>query len=217
MKVFIALAFIVNTLFTAPDTFPTTTGTSSLIIPAFSLVYFSSVCGPDIVIWSKPILVITHRSGVMILVQSRRPPMPTSITATSTFWSANSGMPLPCKFEERRVQRLRKRNGGLLQSWPHTLRESFHRWYGYARGNRSDAGKWITRLYSPRLVARQRSYANRNLFPFVPAICIVLNSWCGWPKCSSNLCVVSKPGLYALPPICWNIGALSYKYFKVFW
>ena len=87
MKVFIALAFIVNTLFTAPDTFPTTTGTSSLIIPAFSLAILVSVW-PRYCIWSKPILVITHRSGVMILVQSRRPPMPTSITATSTFWSA---------------------------------------------------------------------------------------------------------------------------------
>ena len=43
MQAFIALAFIVKTLFTAPDTLPTITGMSSLMIPAFSLAILVSV------------------------------------------------------------------------------------------------------------------------------------------------------------------------------
>ena len=84
---FFSLAFMVNTRFTAPWALPITTGTPSLIIPAFSLAIFVSV-SPRYWVWSRPMLVITHKSGWMIFVQSNLPPMPTSITATSTFWSA---------------------------------------------------------------------------------------------------------------------------------
>ena len=68
---------------------PITTGTLCLIIPAFSAAILASV-SPRNMVWSRLILVMTDIIGVMILVQSRRPPKPTSIMAISTFCSAKS-------------------------------------------------------------------------------------------------------------------------------
>ena len=67
---------------------PTTTGTSGLIMPAFSKAISGNV-SPSMSQWSSPILVMTLSSGVMILVLSSLPPRPVSITATSTPRSAN--------------------------------------------------------------------------------------------------------------------------------
>lgn len=63
------------------------TGIPLLMIPAFSPAIFSNVL-PRNWVWSKLILVMIHRSGCTILVQSSLPPSPTSITATSTCSSA---------------------------------------------------------------------------------------------------------------------------------
>ena len=51
-----------------------------LMIPAFSAAILGSV-SPKNCMWSGEMLVITHTSGVMMLVESSLPPIPTSITA----------------------------------------------------------------------------------------------------------------------------------------
>ena len=80
-------AIVSNTIRVSGVVSPITTGTPFLIIPAFSI----AICSSDVPrnwVWSMPILVIIDRIGVMMLVQSRRPPSPTSITAMSTSISA---------------------------------------------------------------------------------------------------------------------------------
>ena len=57
-----------------------TQGTPGFMIPAFSEAMEASE-SPNCAIWSKEMLVITDNNGVMILVESSRPPSPTSITA----------------------------------------------------------------------------------------------------------------------------------------
>ena len=57
-----------------------TTGTPGLMIPAFWAAMASMVF-PSRSVCSRVTLVITETSGVMMLVESHRPPMPTSITA----------------------------------------------------------------------------------------------------------------------------------------
>ena len=59
----------------------------ALIIPAFSRAMASNV-SPNRAMWSKDILVMTEASGWMMLVESNRPPKPTSIMAISTSSSA---------------------------------------------------------------------------------------------------------------------------------
>ena len=59
-----------------------TTGIPGLMIPAFSLA-ISSIVPPSTFTWSRLIGVITETSGVMIFVESSRPPRPTSITLIS--------------------------------------------------------------------------------------------------------------------------------------
>ena len=61
---------------------PMTTGTLCLIIPAFSPAIFASVF-PRNCVWSRLMFVMMDRMGLMMLVQSRRPPSPTSTTAIS--------------------------------------------------------------------------------------------------------------------------------------
>ena len=67
---------------------PTRAGTPCLNIPAFSPAISSRV-PPSNAQWSRAMLVMTERSGMMMFVLSRRPPRPVSITATSTFSSEN--------------------------------------------------------------------------------------------------------------------------------
>ena len=55
-------------------------GTFSLIMPAFCIAMRSKVL-PQRSVWSSATLVITLTTGVITLVESHRPPMPTSITA----------------------------------------------------------------------------------------------------------------------------------------
>ena len=62
---------------------PHTTGTPGFTIPAFSAAICASV-SPRISVWSSPIEVMTLTSGASTLVQSSRPPSPTSTTAHST-------------------------------------------------------------------------------------------------------------------------------------
>ena len=66
---------------------PTTTGIPCLMIPDFSIAMSSSEL-PRNCVWSILMLVMTDKIGMMMFVQSRRPPMPTSITAISTCLSA---------------------------------------------------------------------------------------------------------------------------------
>ena len=66
------------------DTF---TRGGNLVIPAFSVAKDCSEL-PKNCVWSRLILVIIDRIGLMILVQSNRPPRPTSTTAISTCCSA---------------------------------------------------------------------------------------------------------------------------------
>ena len=80
-------AFLSNTGFVSGVVSPITTGTPGLIMPAFSPAISSSVF-PKNCVWSKLMLVMTQSSGVMMFVQSSRPPSPTSTTAMSTFFSA---------------------------------------------------------------------------------------------------------------------------------
>ena len=54
--------YMVNTRLTLPLALPMTTGTPSLIMPAFSLAIFVRVF-PRYCMWSKLILVMTHKSG----------------------------------------------------------------------------------------------------------------------------------------------------------
>ena len=62
---------------------PITTGICCFMIPAFSPAIRASVL-PRNCMWSKLMLVISDNIGVIMFVQSRRPPSPTSMTATST-------------------------------------------------------------------------------------------------------------------------------------
>ena len=55
----------------------------SLMMPAL-LEATSSMVSPSQAAWSKPMGVITSTSPGTTLVQSQVPPMPTSMTATST-------------------------------------------------------------------------------------------------------------------------------------
>ena len=84
---FISLAFAVKTGAVSSWYSLITTGTFCLIIPAFSKAILGNV-SPKISVWSLEILVIRETSGMIILVESKRPPKPTSITAISTFSSA---------------------------------------------------------------------------------------------------------------------------------
>ena len=79
-----SLAAFSKTGFVSRHGSPTITGTSSLMIPAFSKAIFSGV-SPRIFIWSQPMLVITDSSRVIIFVLSSRPPRPVSMIAMSTF------------------------------------------------------------------------------------------------------------------------------------
>ncbi len=67
---------------------PTTTRLPGLMMPALSRAMSSRV-GPSTSVWSKLTLVRTATSASTTLVQSQRPPKPTSTTATSTASSAN--------------------------------------------------------------------------------------------------------------------------------
>ena len=65
---------------------PVTTGTPGLMIPAFSKAIAPSVF-PRYSWWSRAMFVMTETSGVTTFVASNRPPIPTSKTAMSTFFS----------------------------------------------------------------------------------------------------------------------------------
>src|SRR5690554_8202392 len=69
MGAFFSLAILLKTGVVSNWLSPITTGTASLIIPAFSVATAASVF-PKNWVWSKPILVMTEISGVMILVLS---------------------------------------------------------------------------------------------------------------------------------------------------
>jgi len=69
-----------------------TNGTPGLRIPAFSAA-IASIVSPRISVWSSPIDVITVTSGASTLVQSSRPPRPTSTTAQLTLSCANQSNP----------------------------------------------------------------------------------------------------------------------------
>ena len=83
MAAFSTEALLINTSAVSFWYSPITTGTLCLIIPAFCAAIKGRV-SPKISIWSQPILVITERSGVIMLVESNLPPRPTSIIAIST-------------------------------------------------------------------------------------------------------------------------------------
>lgn len=95
-------AFSKKTSFVSSSYSEITTGTFDLIIPAFSFAIFVNV-SPKILIWSKPILVMTLNSGLIIFVESRRPPKPTSITATSTFSFAKKSNAIPTLNSKKKV------------------------------------------------------------------------------------------------------------------
>ena len=61
---------------------PLTAGRDRLRIPAFSVAIAPSVL-PSCRVWSKAMLVMTERTGWTTLVESSRPPMPTSSTTAS--------------------------------------------------------------------------------------------------------------------------------------
>lgn len=61
---------------------PQTIGTPFLTMPNFSVKISSKVL-PSTCIWSKATLVIIERMGVITLVASNLPPIPTSIMAKS--------------------------------------------------------------------------------------------------------------------------------------
>ena len=83
MGEFVSLALLTNTGRVSSVVSPITTGTPFLMMSAFSEAIFSSV-SPRNCVWSGLMLVIMQRSGVMMFVQSSRPPNPTSMMATST-------------------------------------------------------------------------------------------------------------------------------------
>ncbi len=58
---------------------PLTTGTPGLMMPAFSAAMAASV-SPNCCVWSRLMLVMTDTRGVQTLVESSRPPSPTSNT-----------------------------------------------------------------------------------------------------------------------------------------
>ena len=62
-------------------------GTPFLKIPAFSRAICALVV-PSSLVWSRSMAVTMLTSGVITLVESRRPPRPTSTTAMSTACSA---------------------------------------------------------------------------------------------------------------------------------
>ena len=59
------------------------TGTPGLMMPAFSAAMAASV-SPNCLTWSKLMLVMIDTHGVQTLVESSRPPSPTSSTAALT-------------------------------------------------------------------------------------------------------------------------------------
>ena len=87
MGAFSPRALCVNTERVSKLLSPITTGTFSLMMPAFSRAILSKVF-PKNLVWSRLIFVIIDNIGVIILVQSSRPPSPTSIIAISIWQSA---------------------------------------------------------------------------------------------------------------------------------
>ena len=63
---------------------PIMTGVPALMMPAFSAAICAWV-SPKKAVWSLEMFVITHIAGLMMLVLSKRPPSPVSITAMSIF------------------------------------------------------------------------------------------------------------------------------------
>ncbi len=68
-------------------TSPTTSGTPRLAMPDFSAAMAASVV-PRWRSWSKSMVVMAPATGASTFVASKRPPRPTSTTATSTPASA---------------------------------------------------------------------------------------------------------------------------------
>ena len=62
---------------------PLIVGRPGLMMPAFSKAIFASV-SPRICVWSKLMLVMIDSIGSQTLVESKRPPRPTSTMAKST-------------------------------------------------------------------------------------------------------------------------------------
>ena len=63
-------------------TTPLRTSTPGLMMPAFSAAIAASV-SPSCLVWSRLMLVMIERHGVQTLVESSRPPSPTSNTAAA--------------------------------------------------------------------------------------------------------------------------------------
>ena len=79
----ISCAFASNTTRVSGRASPTTTGVPCFMIPAFSYAIFDNVL-PKNWVWSSEMLVMMESKGLIMLVQSNRPPKPTSIMAKST-------------------------------------------------------------------------------------------------------------------------------------
>ena len=193
-----------------------TTGIPGFMIPAFSLAIFSRVF-PRSAIWSKEIFVITEAKGVIMFVESRRPPSPTSITAISTWLSA--------KYLKAIATVISKKDGFTRENksaWCRTKsmtycsliisplililsRKSF-KW-----------GEVYRPVLYPACCNIEASMWDTDPLPFVPATWIVLKFLWGCLKYSSNCKVLSRFALYAAWPSLWYIGSWANNQFKVSW
>ena len=77
----------------SPARSPLTAGRPRLRIPAFSVAMAASVL-PSCRVWSNEMLVMIESSGWTTLVESSRPPMPTSSTTAPTWRRAKCSRPI---------------------------------------------------------------------------------------------------------------------------
>lgn len=179
-----------------------THGTPGFMMPAFSDAIFSIV-SPRNAVCSRPMLLMTVTSGMMTLVESRRPPIPTSMTTISAETSLKNRIAVAVRTSklvhcipsariasatERTSPRTCSRSASSI-SEPHILMHSFMR---------RISGDVNAPTLTPDASSMDSIMEQTEPFPSVPATCMKrMESW-GLPSLSRSSDSFPRPGLIPL-------------------
>ena len=165
--------------------------------------------------WSNEIFVITEARGVMIFVESSRPPSPTSITAISTCWSAKYWKAIATVISKK--DGLIPAKSDLFSSTKLiTYCSMIISPFILIRSRKSfKCGDVYSPVLYPASCNMEASMWDTEPLPFVPPTWMVLNCLCGEPKCSSSFNVLSRLALYAALPSLWYMGSWANNHSNV--